>query len=237
MRTLPLQPSSGPGAIRSASCCQQHPARRFDVLDFQSQSDAALACRCRVHLVGIMYRRIVHEDARSIRSPEQLAKVNAIRVCGKRRFHPSLIGTAAGEPTTRTCQTLCWLTAVALRLRQIPRKLPIASPWPNTASSSALSHSTLMDPVAETLVGNFGWFGRFMTPSAVFASGVVFAYLPKSNPLPSAMAAQSLDSVVAEDHQPMQSPALAYTRRRIMAPVVYGLQHFAQSPAKVLQPT
>jgi hypothetical protein len=114
----------------------------------------------------ITYRRIVHEDARSIRSPEQLAEVNAFRVCGKRRFHPSLIGTAAGEPTTRTCQTLCWLTAVALRLRQIPRKLPIASPWPNTASSSALSHSTLMDPVAETLVGNFGWFDRFMTPSA-----------------------------------------------------------------------
>lgn len=206
MRTLPLQPSSGPGAIRSASCCQQHPARRFDVLDFQSQSDAALACRCRVHLVVIMYRRIVHEDARSIRSPEQLAKVNAIRVCGKRRFHPSLIGTAAGEPTTRTCQTLCWLTAVALRLRQIPRKLPIASPWPNTASSSALSHSTLMDPVAETLVGNFGWFGRFMTPSASVRVWRRLSVPQKSKPLPSAMATQSCTASLLKTINQCSSP-------------------------------
>lgn len=33
----PVAASSGPGAIRSASCCCQHPARCFDVLDIQSQ--------------------------------------------------------------------------------------------------------------------------------------------------------------------------------------------------------
>jgi hypothetical protein len=146
----------------------QHREHHLLGLVTQCLQHSALACRCRVHLMPITYRRIVHDVARSIRRATR--KSNLLLKFAEsggftlndwelRTHHAHMSNALLDE-------------RVAVGPSQMLRNVPVALPWLNTASSSALWHSTLTNLAAETLVGNFAWFGCFGRRLAVASSSL-----------------------------------------------------------------